>query len=100
MLKGERFLAKTLGKIVFHFQNDWSGYGPAGQFWQMESVLSSFNICPFHRSELGIGWSRNSYSNSCQVPKEIAHNVIEPVKEECIFFGNCLVSNVLTKKRK
>ena len=36
--------------------------------------LSSFNICPFHRSELDIGWRRNSYSNSCQVPKEIANH--------------------------
>ena len=37
--------------------------------------LSSFNICPFHRSELGVGWRRNSYSNSCQVPKEIANHI-------------------------
>ena len=37
--------------------------------------LSSFNIWPFHRSELGIGWRRNSYSNSCQVPKEIANHI-------------------------
>ena len=77
MLERERFSAKTLGKILFHFQNDWSGDGPAGQFWQMESALSSFNICPFHRSELGIGWRRNSYSNSCQVPKESANHIIE-----------------------
>ena len=52
----------------------------------MESALSSFNICPFHRSELGIGWRRNSYSNSCQVPKEIANHIIErrgkPVKAD------------------
>ena len=25
--------------------------------------LSSFNICPVHRSELSIGWQRNCYSN-------------------------------------
>ena len=37
--------------------------------------LSSFNICPFHRSELGIGWRLNSYSSSCQVPKEIANHI-------------------------
>ena len=37
--------------------------------------LSAFDICPFHRSELGIGWRRNSYSNSCQVPKEIANRI-------------------------
>ena len=47
--------------------------------------LSSFNICPFHRSELGIGWRRNSYSNSCQVPKEIANHIErrgKPVKAD------------------
>ena len=37
--------------------------------------LSFFNICPFHRSELGIGWRQNSYSNLCQVPKEIANHI-------------------------
>ena len=26
------FSAKTLGKSLFHLQNDWSGHGPAGQF--------------------------------------------------------------------
>ena len=31
--------AKTLGKSVLHYQTDWSGNGPAGQFWQMESAL-------------------------------------------------------------
>ena len=35
------FSAKTLEKSRFHFQTDWSGNGPAGQFWQMESVLRS-----------------------------------------------------------
>ena len=47
--------------------------------------LSSFNICPFHRSELGIGWRRNSYFNSCQVPKEIANHIErreKPVKAD------------------
>ena len=47
--------------------------------------LSSFNICPFHRSELGIGWRRNSYSSSCQVPKEIANHIErrgKPVKAD------------------
>ncbi|RMX38055.1 hypothetical protein pdam_00024876, partial [Pocillopora damicornis] len=46
---------------------------------------SSFNTCPFHRSELGIGWRRNSYSNSCQVPKEIANHIErrgKPVKAD------------------
>ena len=32
MQEGESLLAKTLGKSLFHFQTDWSGYGPAGQF--------------------------------------------------------------------
>ena len=86
MLEREHFSTKTLGKILFNFQNEWSGKGPAGQLWQMESALSSFNICPFHRSELGIGWWRNSYSNSCQVPKESANHIIErrgkPVKDD------------------
>ena len=27
------FSAKTLGKTLFHCQNDWFGNGPAGQFW-------------------------------------------------------------------
>ena len=38
MLEGDRFLAKTLGKSLFDFQTDWSGNGPAGQFWQRESA--------------------------------------------------------------
>ena len=47
--------------------------------------LSSFNICPFHRSELGIGGRPDSYSNSCQVPKEIANHIErrgKPVKAD------------------
>ena len=38
MHQGNGCLAKTLGKSVFHYQTDWSGNGPAGQFWQMESA--------------------------------------------------------------
>ena len=57
----------------------------------MESALSSFNVCPFHRSGLGIGWRRNSYSNSSQVPKESATHIIErrgkPVKADKIVRG-------------
>ena len=34
-------------------------------------------ICPFHGSELGIGWRRNS--SACQVPSEIANTVLEKV---------------------
>ena len=52
----------------------------------MERALSSFNISPFHRSELGIGWRRNSYSSSWQVPQENANHIIErrgkPVKAD------------------
>ena len=34
--------------------------------------VSNLSICPFHRSELGIGWQRSS--NTCRVPNEIAHH--------------------------
>ena len=57
----------------------------AGIFSVTSRDLSSFNICPFHRSELDIGWRRNSYSNSCQVPKEIANHIErrgKPVKAD------------------
>ena len=40
---------------------------------------------PFHCSELGIGWPRNSYSSLCQVPKEIANHIErrgKPVKAD------------------
>ena len=33
------FFSKTLGKSRFHCQINWSGSGPADQFWQMESAL-------------------------------------------------------------
>ena len=33
------FSAKTLGKSLFHGQNDWSGHVPAGQLWLLESAL-------------------------------------------------------------
>ena len=39
MHQGNGYSAKTLGKSVFHYQTDWSGNGPASQFWQMESAL-------------------------------------------------------------
>ena len=44
MHKRDGFSAKTLGKSLFHFQTDWSGKGPAGQFWQMESAQSKDNL--------------------------------------------------------
>ena len=37
--EGNGFSSKTLWKSRFHCQNDWSGNGTAGQFWQMESAL-------------------------------------------------------------
>ena len=37
--QGDGFSAKPLGKRLFHFQNAWSGHGPAGQFWLMESAV-------------------------------------------------------------
>ena len=38
------FQRKLLEKSVFHYQNDWSGYGPAGQFWHLESALSEIGL--------------------------------------------------------
>ncbi|RMX59410.1 hypothetical protein pdam_00025613, partial [Pocillopora damicornis] len=82
-------------KDVTRHRSTWSFSGiesetdliPAGVgiFSVASRDLSSFNICPFHRSELGIGWRRNSYSNSCQVPKEIANHIErrgKPVKAD------------------
>ena len=33
------FQQKLLEKSIFHCQNDWSNYGPADQFWILESAL-------------------------------------------------------------
>ena len=44
MHERDGFSAKTLGKSLFHFQTDWSGKGPAGQFWQIESAQSKDNL--------------------------------------------------------
>ena len=38
------FQQKLLEKSVFHRQNDWSGYGPAGQFWHLESALGEIGL--------------------------------------------------------
>ena len=38
------FQRKLLEKSVFHYQDDWSGYGPAGQFWHLESALSEIGL--------------------------------------------------------
>ena len=43
----------------------------AGIFTAQQDV-SNQSICPFHRSELGIGWRRSS--NTCSVPNEIAYH--------------------------
>ena len=45
MHERERFATwKTLGKNLFHSQSDWSGSGPAGQFWQLGSALRYNNL--------------------------------------------------------
>ena len=38
MPQGDGFSAKTLGKSLFHCQNDWSSNGLAGQFLLLETV--------------------------------------------------------------
>ena len=38
MPQGDGFSAKTLGKSLFHCQNDWSGNGLVGQFLLLETV--------------------------------------------------------------
>ena len=38
----------------------------------MQRDVRDLTICSFHRSELGTGWRRNSYTFS--VPNEIAHH--------------------------
>ena len=40
MHKGNPFSSKTLGKSLFHFQNDQSGHGLAGRFSLLESAFS------------------------------------------------------------
>ena len=59
MHKGDGFSAKTLGKKLFHCQNDCSSHGPADQFrfwkalktyhsWRADSKSCGF-ICRVHR---------------------------------------------------
>lgn len=43
----------------------------AGIFNTQQDV-SAFTICPFHRSELGIGWRKSS--STCKVPHEIVYH--------------------------
>ena len=70
----------------------------AGIFSVTSRDLSSFNICPFHRSELDIGWRRNSYSNSCQVPRKSLitlkeeGNLLKPTGELARTFQNISIS--------
>ena len=42
--RGDGFLAKPLGKSLFHCQKVWSGHGPAGQFRLLVSALSLFSL--------------------------------------------------------
>ena len=44
----------------------------AGIFYINPKDVNALTICPFHRSELGIGWRRSS--SSCKVPTQIAHH--------------------------
>ena len=59
----------------------WSFTGVTGEqelillraaIFTTQQDVSNLTICPFHRSELGIGWRRSS--NTCRVPNEIAHH--------------------------
>lgn len=59
----------------------WSFTGVTGEqelillraaIFTRQQDVSNLTICPFHRSELGIGWRRSS--NTCRVPNEIAHH--------------------------
>lgn len=42
----------------------------AGLFYAKPHDVSALNICPHHRSELGIGWRRGKCV--CRVPEELA----------------------------
>jgi hypothetical protein len=50
----------------------------AGIFYAHPKDESALTVCPYHRSELGIGW-RKSY-NSCSVPEELAHHRLGKTK--------------------
>ena len=48
----------------------------AGIFYAKPQDRSTLNICPYHRSELGIGWRRGK--NICRVPEVLAtHKTIK-----------------------
>ena len=59
----------------------WSFTGVTGEqerillraaIFTTQQDVTNLTICPFHLSELGIGWRRSS--NTCRVPNEIAHH--------------------------
>ena len=59
----------------------WSFTGVTGEqelillraaIFTTQQDVSNLTICPFHRSELGIGWRRSC--NTCRVPNEITHH--------------------------
>ena len=45
MPQGDGFSAKTLGKSLFHCQNDWSCKCLAGQFWLLENSSYYYSAC-------------------------------------------------------
>ena len=45
MPQGDGFSAKTLGKSLFHCQNDWSCKCLAGQFWLLENSSYHYSAC-------------------------------------------------------
>jgi len=54
-----------------------------------------FTICPFHRSELGIGWRKSS--STCKVPHEIAYHSKGKTSKGYIDVGR-EISNVIFQK--
>ena len=57
-IKGDGFSANPLGKGLFHFQNAWSGHGPAGQFWLMEIAV---RLCS-HYTGMAFSWRHRKLS--------------------------------------
>ena len=68
-------------KDIERYNSLWSFTGVTGEqelillragIFTTQQEVSDLTSCPFHRSELGIGWRRSS--NACRVHKEIAHH--------------------------
>ena len=68
-------------KDIESYKSLWSFTGVTGEqvlillragIFTAQHDVSNLSICPFHRSELDIGWRRSS--NTCRVPDEIAHH--------------------------